>query len=252
MWLWLAWLATAPGRYLPWSISWRPPALTRQCFADGEGKFPKLLHFCPCRSWPVGGWGECRIWMLMLRPGENREGDGLLLHVQVKTINWRKTREQAVHSCCCKLRQFPTGSHWKPAEGKIFSLEVRTAAKPGQAKPHVWWLRLGRWRRRRDRRLLRYVRGSGVWPNIPAAPSACRLEKLNKARWNSSKPVFHTKMPRKLTRNESLQENEGQEGKAHEFWYFHVIFLYTLTAVSWVSFFFATVRSQKNVLKLYC
>lgn len=89
-----------------------------------------------------------RIWMLMLRPGENREGDGLLLHVQVKTINWRKTREQAAHSCCCKLRQFPTGSHWKPAEGKIFSLEVHTAAKAGQAKPHVWWLRLGRWRRR--------------------------------------------------------------------------------------------------------
>lgn len=174
MWLRLARSATAPrGQFLPWSASWHPPALTRQCFADGEEKFPKPLHFCPCRSWPVGGWGERRIWMLMLRPGENREGDGLLLHVQVKTINWRKTREQAAHSCCCKLRQFPTGSHWKPAEGKIFSLEVHTAARAGQAKPHVWWLRLGRWRRRR---LLRCARGSGVWPQIPAAPSACRLE----------------------------------------------------------------------------
>ncbi len=122
MWLRLARSATAPRcRYLPWSASWHPPALTRQCFADGEEKFPKLLHFCPCRSWPVGGWGEHRIWILMLRPGENREGDGLLLHVQVKTINWRKTREQAAHSCCCKLRQFPTGSHWKPAEGKYLA-----------------------------------------------------------------------------------------------------------------------------------
>lgn len=38
-------------------------------------------------------------------------------------------------------------------------------------------------------------------------------------------------MARKLTRTELLQEYEGQEGD-QEFWYSHIISLYTLTAGS--------------------